>query len=65
MLGWYGEGDASAADTVPGDLISGSMLLAQNTAAPGGKGGGSVGETGRADKGSIASLDRRDYAKIY
>ena len=46
-------GYASAANTAPGDLISGSMLVAQGTAAPGGKGGGSVGETGRADKGSM------------
>jgi hypothetical protein len=44
-------GHASAANTVPSDLISGSMLVAQGTAAPGGKGGGAAGETGRADKG--------------
>ena len=48
-------GYASAANTVPGDLISGSMLVAQSTAAPGGKGGGSAGEMGRGDKGSMRS----------
>ena len=46
-------GYASAANTAPGDLIPDSMLVAQSTAAPGGKGGGSIGEPGRADKGSI------------
>jgi hypothetical protein len=46
-------GYASAANTAPGDLISGSMLVAQSTAVPGGKGGGSIGEPGRADVGSI------------
>ena len=46
-------GYASAANTAPGDLIPDSMLVAQGTAAPGGKGGGAAGETGRADKGSM------------
>ena len=46
-------GYASAANTAPGDLIPDSMLMAQSTAAPGGKGGGSIGEPGRADVGSI------------
>ena len=46
-------GYASAANTAPSDLISDSMLLAQGTAAPGGRGGGDAGETGRADKGSM------------
>jgi hypothetical protein len=46
-------GYASAANTAPGDLIQDSMLVAQSTSAPGGKGGGSIGEPGRADKGSI------------
>lgn len=45
-------GYAVAADTAPGDLIPDSMLVAQGTAAPGGKGGGSAGEIGRADKGT-------------
>jgi hypothetical protein len=45
-------GSASAANTAPGDLIPDSMLMAQSTAAPGGKGGGSIGEPGRADVGS-------------
>ena len=44
-------GYASAANTAPGDLTSDSMLVAQGTAAPGGKGGGSIGEPGRGDKG--------------
>ena len=48
-------GYASAANTAPGDLIPDSMLVAQGTAAPGGKGGGSAGEIGRADKGSMRS----------
>jgi hypothetical protein len=48
-------GYASAANTAPGDLIQDSMLMAQGTAAPGGKGGGSAGEIGRADKGSMRS----------
>jgi hypothetical protein len=48
-------GSASAADTAPGDLIPDSMLVAQSTSAPGGKGGGTAGETGRADKGSMRS----------
>jgi hypothetical protein len=46
-------GYASAANTASGDLIPDSMLVAQGTAAPGGKGGGSIGEPGRGDKGSI------------
>jgi hypothetical protein len=46
-------GYAFAASTAPGDLIQDSMLVAQSTSAPGGKGGGSIGEPGRADKGSI------------
>ena len=45
-------GYASAANTALGDLIPDSMLVAQGTAAPGGKGGGSIGEPGRGDKGS-------------
>ena len=45
-------GYASAANTAPADLITDSMLMAQSTAAPGGKGGGSIGEPGRADVGS-------------
>jgi hypothetical protein len=45
-------GYASAANTVPGDLISESMLVAQDTPSPGGRGGGSMGTTGRADKGT-------------
>ena len=49
-------GYASAANTAPGDLISDSMLVAQGTAAPGGKGGGSIGEPGRGDKGSTAEM---------
>lgn len=44
-------GYASAANTASGDLIPDSMLVAQGTAAPGGKGGGSIGEPGRGDKG--------------
>jgi hypothetical protein len=53
MIGFVGY--ASAANTVPGDLIPDSMLVAQSTAAPGGKGGGSAGEMGRADKGTMRS----------
>jgi hypothetical protein len=45
-------GYASAAASAPGDLISDSMLVAQSTPAPGGRGGGTIGETGRADKGT-------------
>jgi hypothetical protein len=45
-------GYASAANSAPGDLISDSMLVAQDTVAPGGRGGGTQGETGRADKGT-------------
>ncbi len=44
-------GHASAASTAADDLISDSMLVAQSTPSPGGKGGGTAGETGRADKG--------------
>ena len=43
---------ASAANTVPDDLISDSMLLAQSTPSPGGRGGGTAGEIGRADIGT-------------
>ena len=43
-----------SANTAPGDLIQDSMLVAQSTSTPGGKGGGSIGEPGRADKGSIS-----------
>jgi hypothetical protein len=39
--------------TVPGGLTQDSMLVAQSTPAPGGRGGGDAGETGRADKGSM------------
>ena len=46
-------GYASAANTAPGDLIPDSMLVAQSTSAPGGKGGETIGETGRGDVGSI------------
>jgi len=46
-------GYASAANTTSGDVIPDSMLLAQSeTVAPGGRGGGTAGETGRADKGT-------------
>lgn len=46
-------GYASAANSASGDLISDSVLLAQTeTVAPGGRGGGTAGETGRADKGT-------------
>lgn len=45
-------GYASAANSASGDLISDSVLLAQGTPSPGGRGGGAVGETGRADKGT-------------
>ena len=45
-------GYALAANSAPGDLISDSMVLAQGTPAPGGRGGGAAGETGRADKGT-------------
>ena len=45
-------GYASAADSAPGDLISDSMLVADGTLAPGGRGGGTQGEVGRADKGT-------------
>lgn len=48
----YLVGYASAANSAPGDLISDSMLVAQGTPAPGGRGGGAPGETGRADKGT-------------
>lgn len=43
-------GHASAASTAADDLISDSMLVAQSTPSPGGKGGGTAGELGRADK---------------
>ena len=46
-------GSASAANTAPGGLTTGSMLVAQSTSAPGGRGGGEAGEMGRADKGSM------------
>lgn len=47
-------GYAFAANTAPGDVIPDSMLLAQTeTVAPGGRGGGTAGETGRADKGTL------------
>ena len=47
-------GYASAANTTSGDVIPDSMLLAQSeTVAPGGRGGGTAGETGRADKGTL------------
>jgi hypothetical protein len=45
-------GYASAADTASGNLISDSMLVAQSTPSPGGRGGGTAGEMGRADKGT-------------
>ncbi len=43
-------GYASAANSAPGDLISDSILMAQSTPSPGGRGGGTQGEVGRADK---------------
>lgn len=44
-------GYASAVDRAPGELISDSILVAQDeTVAPGGRGGGTAGETGRADR---------------
>jgi len=45
-------GSVSAANSAPGDLISESMVVAQDTSAPGGKGGGGEGEIGRTDKGT-------------
>jgi hypothetical protein len=48
----YLVGYASDANSVPGDLTSDSILVAQDTSAPGGKGGGGVGEMGRTDKGT-------------
>ena len=39
-------GYAFAANTAPGDLISDSMVVAQNTATPGGTGSGSAGGMG-------------------
>ena len=45
-------GHASAASTAADDLISDSMLVAQSTPSPGGRGGGTAGETGRGDKGT-------------
>lgn len=45
-------GYASAADSAVGDLLSDSMLMADGTIAPGGRGGGTQGEVGRADKGT-------------
>ncbi|MEO8047303.1 MAG: hypothetical protein ABI684_08455 [Nitrospirota bacterium] len=47
-------GYASAANTAPGGLTTDSMLVAQSTSAPGGRGGGDAAETGRADKGSMS-----------
>ena len=49
-------GYASADNTAPGNLIPDSMLVAQGTAAPGGKGGGAIGEPGRADKGTTNEM---------
>jgi hypothetical protein len=49
-------GSASAANTAPGGLTPDSMLLAQSTPAPGGKGGGAIGEPGRADKGTTNEM---------
>ena len=45
-------GYASATNSASGDLISDSTLMAQSTSAPGGRGGGAIGEPGRADKGT-------------
>ena len=45
-------GSASAANTVPGGSTPDSTLMAQSTPAPGGRGGGAMGEPGRADKGT-------------
>lgn len=47
---------ASAANTAPGGLTPDSMLMAQSTSAPGGKGGGAIGEPGRADKGTTNEM---------
>jgi hypothetical protein len=47
---------ASAANTAPGSLTPDSMLVAQSTPAPGGKGGGAIGEPGRADKGTTNEM---------
>jgi hypothetical protein len=49
-------GYASAANSASGDLISDSMLMAQSTPAPGGRGGGAIGEPGRADKGTTNEM---------
>ena len=49
-------GSASAANTAPGGAIPDSMLVAQSTSAPGGKGGGAIGEPGRADKGTTNEM---------
>lgn len=49
-------GYASAANTAPGESTPDSMLVAQSTSAPGGKGGGSMGEPGRADKGTTNEM---------
>lgn len=49
-------GYASAANTAPGGLTTDSMLMAQSTPAPGGKGGGAIGEPGRADKGTTNEM---------
>ena len=46
-------GYASAANTTSGDVIPDSMLVAQSTPAPGGRGDGTQGEIGRADKGTL------------
>jgi hypothetical protein len=46
-------GYASATNSAPGEVIPDSMLLADSeTVAPGGRGGGTAGEAGRADKGT-------------
>ena len=53
-------GYASAADSAPVDLTSDSMLVAQDsTFAPGGRGGGTAGETGRHDKGTPAGRKKQ------
>lgn len=53
-------GHASAASTAADDLISDSMLVAQSTPSPGGKGGGTAGEMGRADKGSTTKKESKN-----
>jgi len=56
-------GYASAANTAPGDLISGSMLVAQGTAAPGGTGNGSAGGMGSGNTGAGMPSGNTDPGK--